>query len=360
MEKMKSRLICGLVVFGAFLWLLSSKGEAATWNFECGGMVTLQEFINTNVNSGDTIFVSGTCNENIYIGRGKDNITLDGGGSATINAADANKHVASVYGRGISIKGFTIAGGNAGIDVLAGGTATINNNIIGSNIFGIIVGPNSFAVITNNIIENNSHAGILITNDSFARIGMEGGVAQPNTIQNNGTHGITVASSSSATIVWNTILNNTGMGIWIGDNSTAFMGITSPNDTVAQPNSIQSNGDGGVMVSQSSSTRIVGNTISNNTGDGVGVFKGSQADISNNNISGNSGNGIQVSQSSGVNLGNDTGTTIFDSPNTTTVRNGQKGIICSIGGYGDGRLGTLTGVLGRVSFATGCINSLIP
>jgi hypothetical protein len=35
MEKMKKVAICGLVVFGVFLWLLPSAGEAATINVDC-------------------------------------------------------------------------------------------------------------------------------------------------------------------------------------------------------------------------------------------------------------------------------------------------------------------------------------
>ena len=113
---------------------------------------------------------------------------------------------------------------------------------------------------------------------------------------------------------------------------------------------------------RSSSALIVGNTISENTYDGIRVAKVSQADISNNTIDGNGRYGILVTQNSGVNLGRDTGTTILDLPNTTTVGNGDKGLSCSIGGYADGRLGTLKGVgkKNATDFTKDCIDSLIP
>ena len=101
----------------------------------------------------------------------------------------------------------------------------------------------------------------------------------------------------------------------------------------------------------------MGNTISENGGDGTRVARASQADISDNTIDGNSGNGILVTQNSGVNLGNDTGETIFDLPNTTTLKNGHFGLKGTIGGYADGRLGILDGSIGRVWFDLRSINN---
>ena len=75
---------------------------------------------------------------------------------------------------------------------------------------------------------------------------------------------------------------------------------------------------------------------------------------------GNNGNGIFVTQNSGVNLGNDRGDTIFDRPNTTTIENGLFGLKGTIGGYADGWLGTLDGVMGRVFFDLRSINSTRP
>lgn len=67
-----------------------------------------------------------------------------------------------------------------------------------------------------------------------------------------------------------------------------------------------------------------------------------------------------MTQNSGVNLGSDTGTTIFDLPNDTTVKNADRGIRCEIGGYVDGRRGTLNGINGVGGHDGSCINSTIP
>jgi hypothetical protein len=87
------------------------------------------------------------------------------------------------------------------------------------------------------------------------------------------------------------------------------------------------------------------------------VQKVSQADISSNIIDDNGQSGIFVTQNSGVNIGKDTGDTIFNLPNSGN--NGDKGLSCSIGGYVDGRLGTLSGAHGPLGISKGCFNSVI-
>ncbi len=302
----KIRAIYGLVVLGAFLLLLPSVAVAQV-EVDCDKDPpgALQHAIDA-ASPGDTILVSGTCNENVTIPEGKDRITLDGGGQATIRGPDATGNTIRVRGRGITITAFTITGGRTGIDVLRGGTAVIDGN----------------------------------------------------TIEGTGQNGINVGSWGAADIVNNTIHNNPGHGIFLPGNSFAFIGFRTAIDTVASPNIIRNNGIHGISVTFSSSARIVGNTISDNTRNGVNVDRASQANISDNTIDGNGQNGIFVTENSGVNLGSDTGDGIFDAPNRTKVNNGLHGIRCRVGGYGNGRIGTLNGNSGPKDFGTSCIDSL--
>ena len=133
-----------------------------------------------------------------------------------------------------------------------------------------------------------------------------------------------------------------------------------PDDTEASPNVIQNNKENGIIVTRSSSARIVGNTISGNIDNGVLVTRVSHGDVSSNTIDGNGGDGVFVSRNSGVNLGEDTGSGIFDSPNSTIVNNVGVGIRCAINSYGDGRIGTLNGSGGPFSFAANCVNATSP
>jgi parallel beta-helix repeat protein len=107
---------------------------------------------------------------------------------------------------------------------------------------------------------------------------------------------------------------------------------------------------------------MVGNKIYSNTIDGIYISKVSIGIIADNDIYSNGQNGIFVTQNSGVNLGMNTGSATFDHSNISTAPNLGKGLKCSIGGYADGILGTLTGAGRRdaTDFTRDCINNLIP
>jgi parallel beta-helix repeat protein len=321
MEKIRIRKICSLIALGAFLCFLPSLGLSQPCTATVVGGSSYPS-INAAVSAavfGDTINVSGTCTETVYILANKSNITLNGGGTATIICQSpipcATTGNVVILGKTITIRGFNITGGMAAIQIVQGASATINgNNIYGTQRNGMLVGQGSYATIVNNTIHDTG--------------------LNPNYI------------------------NTTG--IEVSDNSSASIGVSSPANTVASPNVIRDN-QNGIRVRRSASAVIVGNEISNNTDEGIQVVEGSVADIAGNLIDGNGQNGIFVSQGSGVKLGDDdTATAIFNLPNSGT--NGDKGLSCSIGGYVDGRLGTLngTGKHHATKFTKGCIDSLIP
>ncbi len=314
MGNRNAKLIGGFAVLASSLWIFTAVGEAQTTiNVNCGVGATIASVLAKNLRPGSTILVSGTCNENVIIDAHHLDITLDGQGTATISGPDATNHTIRLRGRGITIKNFaSITGGLNGINVARGGSALIDSN----------------------------------------------------TIQSTGNQGIAVITSSTARIVNNIIQNNPNNGIVVSEGASARIGILTNSDTVASPNTIQNNSNRGINVRGHSTAKIVGNTISGNLSDGVLVNEVSQADLASNVISNNGGTsagyGINFGRNSGVNLGNDTGTTIFDLPNSGTG-NALFGIRCFINSYGDGRQGTLTGNSGAVDFtSTSCINSLVP
>jgi parallel beta-helix repeat protein len=290
------------------LLLTVAISESASDQLACGSQRTISEALR-QLNPGDTLLVSGACNENVVIPEQVVNVILDGQGTATITAQDPTDPTVNARGNGITIRNFvSIAGGETGILVTRGGAATIDSNII----------------------------------------------------QNAGNNGIVVNLNSSARIVNNTIQGNPQSGIVITDSSSARIGFLQTGDTAARPNVIQNNGENGVTIARSSHARIVGNTISGNGDNGVIVTRVAHADISSNTIDSNGGDGVFVFRNSGINLGEDTGSGIFDSPNTTNVNNAGFGIRCAINSYGDGRIGTLNGASGAVSFAPNCVNATAP
>lgn len=306
--KMRAMNTITVVLASTFLWLRPSVGraEADTHTLTCGPEKTIGQAIKT-LKPGDTLLVSGTCNENIDLGEEVHGITLDGQGTAAING-DPSVNTITVTGRGITIHGFTITGGFQCIAVLDGGSAVIDGNTIQNAAFnGVTVFRNSTAQITNNTIQNNPSSGIQLQNSSSARIGFTG----------------------------------------------------PPSNRVSAPNTIQNNGAPGIQVLRGSSAQIFTNTIQNNGSHGVSVDRNAQAEIAACTITGNVGDGIRGMRNAGVDIGTDaTGATPQFEDDTNTGTNGGFGVRCSIDGFVDGRLGALTGTLGGKSFLESCVDSV--
>ena len=307
--KMRAMNTITLVVTAAFLWPSPSVGRAQAnkHTLTCAPEKTIGQAIKT-LKPGDTLLVSGTCNENVDIGEEVHGITLDGDGTAIING-DSSVSTFTVTGRGITIRGFTIVGGLQGIAVLDGGSAVIDGN----------------------------------------------------TIQSAASNGITVFRNSTAQIINNTIQNNPSSGIQLQNSSSARIGFTGPpSNRVSMPNTIQNNGAPGIQVLRGSSGQIFTNTIQNNGSHGVSVDRNAQAEIAACTITGNAGDGIRGMRNAGVDIGTDaTGATPQFEDDTNTGSNGGFGVRCTIDGFVDGRLGTLTGTLGGKDFAEGCIDSVL-
>ena len=311
MERTRRNLIKGFVFIGAFLWLLPLVANADPHKLTCGKEKTIGEALH-ELKPGDTLVVSGTCNENLVIPEEVRRITLDGQGTATIDGPDAALNTVLVRGTGITIRRFQVTGGRSGIQVEEGGTAQIDSNII----------------------------------------------------RNTGRHGISVNRHSSAEIVNNTIQNNPGNGIFVSNHSHARIGFEGPPPgRILKPNVIENNGEQGIFVGRSSYGKIIGNVIRNNTGSTLsgGIFIGivSHADINGNTINGNGGDGIRVQENSGANIGTDsTGATATVDDDTNTGNNAGFGIKCRVDGYASGNMGSLAGTLAAQGFSQGCFDNV--
>jgi parallel beta-helix repeat protein len=301
-----------------FLWstagISGQSGQAKgagpdTHRLTCGSERTIGQALKA-LKPGDTLQVTGTCNENVDIGPEVHGITLDGQGSATIKA-DSSASGVNVRGTGITIRGFTITGGAPqGIAVIDGASAVIDGNTIQfADRNGIAVFRNSSADILNNTIQDNPLAGIAIQSSSSARVG------------------------------------------WFGP----------PNNRVSAPNTIQRNGGQGIQVYRGSSAQIFTNTIQNNGSHGVFLDRNAQAEVGACTITGNGGDGIRASRGAGLDIGTDaTGATLQFDDDTNVGTNLGFGVRCMVGGFVDGRLGALSGASGGKNFSEGCIDSIVP
>ena len=255
---------------------------------------------------GDTLFISGACAENVEVGDGFHDITLDGGGTGVINAPDPSIDALRIYGDQVTVRGLTISGGRDGI-----------------NLRGAMG-----AVIEGNILENNAAAGLNVHRISWATV-------KDNVIRNNGT-----------------------FGIMVYENSSARIGFTENAQPTPNPNLIEANGNFGIFVSRSSQADIAGNTIRLNGGNGIQVDRNSQAEIGSNTIDQNTGNAVNAAFGSGVNLGAGSTARWQLRANISTTANTRFALGCTTGGYTTGSLGGLLGTLGAKSILNGCIDTV--
>jgi len=292
-----------VTVTAAIAVLLCSPASSATLTVDCDAGNTIASVYAT-IKPGDTVLVSGLCKEQVNIPPEVTRVTFDGQKKTTIQhpgGQQASPHAFYNRGKEITIKNFTVTGGQDGIH---------------------LSGPAS-AVIDGNLVTKNSGRGIHIDKGSIARI-------LNTTVEQSG-----------------------GIGIDVTGASYAYIGVFIPRVPALAPNTIRNNGGPGINIERTSGAWIVGNTISGNKDSGITVHRNAQADVIANTINGNGGDAITVTYNSGVNFDSEPRK---DGPNKTTQNNAGAGIKCAIGGYVDGPLGTLAGAKGVKDIDKSCVD----
>ncbi len=266
MEKLKVAPTISLISFFAILFLLTSVGWAGQYKLTCGDQKTITKSLK-KLKPGDTLFVSGTCQENLLIPEEVVNIILDGQGAATIAPVDSSQNTLNIRGRGITIKGFTIVGGYRAVALQNGGAAIISGNIIReAQTFGVQISRNSFARVLGNTIQENQEDGINV------RLGASADIFDNMITENR--DGINVDSSGAADVSGNHIVSNTRDGVHLRDNSHIRFSA-DPDNT--ETNVIELNGENGVNCAR-------GGTMSGNPVDFGGGNTGGNKNIATNCI----------------------------------------------------------------------------
>ena len=194
---------------------------------------------------GDTIMISGTCNENVVVD--KDGITLDGGGTAVIDGSNIDASVILVKGQqNVTIKGLTVQNGLIGVHLGLGASAWLENVTAQNSRYkaghnsgpGILIANSSDAVLTGSIVATgNASDGVLVWQGGRASVvgGLvfEGTAMPQASLQanDNGGHGIQVGLSSSLQVQapdgpYTTLQanDNGGSGIVLATGSAAQFG----------------------------------------------------------------------------------------------------------------------------------------
>jgi hypothetical protein len=126
---------------------------------------------------GDTLHIKGTCNENVTISStiGQFNgVTLDGNGTATISGPSATENALELDGvSNFTVQGLRITGGFDGLSVNTGSQIAVNNVTVDkAGRHGIhFQRQTASAYVINSTVENNPQNGIIVNENSYARIG---------------------------------------------------------------------------------------------------------------------------------------------------------------------------------------------
>ena len=239
---------------------------------------TIQAAINSNNTlDGDILTLAdGTYIENVVVYK-KLTIKPVSGANVTVQAADPNNSVFTIFKDGSSIQNIKIIGATNAYGILSyANDINITENIVTANSDGIILYNSNNAKITGNTIINNWY-GISIYNSISTISG--------NNIINN-WYGINIYNSTSA------VSGNNITGNWYG------VFINTANNIMISGNTITDNNIG-ISLFNSTSTTILENNITNNQ-EGISYYKSTSTTTSGNIITNNSIADIQQIDTTGV------------------------------------------------------------
>ncbi|MDQ4075775.1 MAG: PQQ-dependent sugar dehydrogenase, partial [Chloroflexota bacterium] len=180
---------------------------------DCDGGETISMVLE-RASPGDTIGISGTCNETIVITT--DGLTLMGENDAIIDGGDTDENVVTIDGaRDVTLTGLTIQNGNEGILAIDGATLEVTDTVVQDNNSHGIELVRASAEFTNVVSQQNGRAGLIIARNSLANL-------TDSTLQENLT-GLVVFSNSTARLFGaNQMSQNETQGFTVGLGGTVF------------------------------------------------------------------------------------------------------------------------------------------
>ena len=243
---------------------------------------------------GDTIRVSGTCNERITIKI--DGLTIDGGGTAVLDGGGVQpgdfegKTTDSILGvitvaegvRGLTLRGLTIQNGAFGVVGRTGAAISLENCIVQDNEVIGVTGPTLTVDMTDCTLQRNGAGIDLITQSTLVLKGT-------NHVNENGA-GIVLTGGSVFEVRGGTtdVSDNAGLGIVVAGSKAFILGV--PDAQVPGTSLIADrNGGPGIILTDGALFDI-----------GGAGFVGSQANTIS--ASGNAAPGIVVENRSSINV----------------------------------------------------------
>jgi Right handed beta helix region len=262
----------------AFLLLLaigaaSPWAQAANLNVNCDRKETIHKavklLVDSNPQGPNTITVVGTCRDNITV-RSMDRLTLiTKNGASITDRSNGTLTVVDVEdSHSVTVQGFTINGGGAGVNCGSASVCHLTGNTIqGAVGMGVGVGGGSHAFLESNVIQDNGASGSVVTDGSQV-------LSSNDVFQNNPAEGVDVRSAYFSASN-SSFLNNT-IGVRAGASTVQLSGGT-----------ITGSVEDGMILRGNSSASFFGPTITGNGGNGVHLEDGSFAGFVAANITGN-------------------------------------------------------------------------
>ena len=366
---------------------IGGSDGGTTHTVDCNAGETIQSKAD-EAQPGDTIEITGTCNENVVVN--KDGITLDGRGTVVIDGNGADAPVISINGhQNVIIKGLTVQNGLHGIRLADSAVAWLEDVIAQGSRFksgydsgaGIVAYTSSTVALTGAAVaKDNAGNGIgADTGGSVVVLGnfvVEGNRLPPVRLEANGNggHGISIWANSSLSIFGAdtaTFNDNAGSGVHVSDGSAATLsgGVINGNGGYA-----------GLWVTRGATVVAYNLTIENNALRGIGVYKSSFLDLYTSRVAGgHDPHGIEVSSGSvaeldGVTSTGNTGDGIavisdshVDLERGTITNNGGRGILAHRDAYVEIEDSTITGngtdiaadVLSRIGWENSTVGTIV-
>ena len=266
------------IVFAFFLLVAigaaGRSAEAANLTVNCAKKETIRESLKllavAHPQGPNTMSVVGSCSENILI-QSVDRLTLiaKNGASITDRSNGSLPIVDIEDSHSVTLQGFTINGGNAGVFCGASSVCYLTNNTVQDSAgIGVSV-ASSHAFLESNVIQSNASSGSTVS--SGAQM-----FSSNDIFQSNGFEGVSVRAGSYFEASNSSFLNNE-IGIRAG---LATLILTSVTITGSVGNGVTLLGGAGAAFAGST-------TITGNGGSGVYLEDGAFAGFINANITGN-------------------------------------------------------------------------
>jgi hypothetical protein len=247
--------------------------RAANVTVNCDKKETIHKAVkllaDSNPQGPNTITVVGSCRDNVVI-QSIDRLTLitKTGASITDRSNGSSAVVAISDSHSVTVQGFTINGGLAGVGCYTASVCHLTGNTVQSAVIGVDVSGGSRAFLESNVIQNSTFEGSGVEDGSQM-------FSSNDVFQGNIAQGI-VLGAAYFTATNSSFLNNGG-GILAAESNLRLQGVTVSGSI----------GNGMTMRAGSAAVFQDGVTVTGNGGDGIHLEDASFAGFQSATVTGN-------------------------------------------------------------------------